>query len=90
MNLNEDRSIVTSRNYVSRLRYRRRWLIVLEKKVERRRRRRRKRRRKEGWKGEEALIEENLNRVIDATLHATFLDPVSQNRRGQASLILAC
>ena len=34
MNLNEDRSIVTRRNYVSRLRYRRRWLIVLEKKVE--------------------------------------------------------
>lgn len=83
MNLNEDRSIVTSRNYVSRLRYRRRWLIVLEKKSGEEEEKRR-------LEGEEALIEENLNRVIDATLHATFLDPVSQNRRGQASLILAC
>lgn len=83
MNLNEDRSIVTSRNYVSRLRYRRRWLIVLEEKSGEEEEKRR-------LEGEEALIEENLNRVIDATLHATFLDPVSQNRRGQASLILAC
>lgn len=89
MNLNEDRSIVTPRNYVSHLRYRRRCLIVLEKKsgeAEEEEEEEEKRR----LEGEEALIEENLNRVIDATLHATFLDPVSQNRRGQASLILAC